>query len=130
MSCSDDSRNRYDPQIESGRSWAIGLQVFADQAQQIPFVLTGYAVQSQIRDKPGGKILATVACAVTDNLNGLIGLSLTGAQTGSLKPNGPGIGCGCQYFWDVIASNDSGVTVLELAHGSPIVTVGVTQWIP
>jgi hypothetical protein len=132
MSCgsSDDSRNRYDPQIERGRNWAVGLQAFADQTQQIPFVLTGYAVQSQIRDKPGGRILATVSCTVTDDVNGLIGLSLTGVQTGTLQPNGPGLSACCQYHWDVLVSNDDGATVLELAHGNPIVTAGVTEWVP
>ncbi|HJX53956.1 MAG TPA: hypothetical protein VJ801_14415 [Polyangia bacterium] len=124
-----DSRNRYDPQIERGRSWAIGLQVFEDVDQQIPFVLTGYEVQSQIRDHPGGTILATVTCSVTDETDGLISLSLTSAETEALQPNGPGIGCCCKYHWDVIASDDSGVTIIELVKGSPIVTLGVTEWV-
>ena len=55
----------YALQIYQGDSYRWQFTLYDDVAQTQPSDLTGVTVTSQIRDRPGGVLIATLACTVT-----------------------------------------------------------------
>jgi hypothetical protein len=65
----------------------VSLDLELKTPNGLPFNATG-DLQAQLRPSRSGPIAATFAVDATNVVNGHIGVSLTGAQTGSLAPAG------------------------------------------
>lgn len=64
---------RYDLSIKQGEDVDFTVTVYADAAQTVPQVITGWTAKMQIRDVPGGSILADSASSITLTINGPAG---------------------------------------------------------
>lgn len=105
----------YPLQIYRGDSYRWQFTCYDDAAQTLPSDLTGVTVASQVRDKPGGSLICSLACTVT--MPNVINTYLAPADSASL-PN--------SAAWDLQLTYASG-DVTTLLAGPVNVTADVTD---
>ena len=107
----------FDITIQQGADFQLVLN-YKDPVDA-PIDLTGYTVQSQIRDRPNGVLKQDFTALITDPVAGEITLSLTHDQTALLESCVP-------WHYDVLIESPGGV-VDRIIQGkvkiSPRVTV-------
>lgn len=108
--------------IEQFATWSLDLQLRDDAGA--PYDLTGATAEMEIRDKPGGTILATLSTTggqitiPAPATDGNIELRLTAAETGALD-------FGSALF-DLLVTELSG-DVLRVIQGRAKLSQGITQ---
>lgn len=110
---------RLDLSLRSGDSYARSIQI--QESDGTPTDLTGYTVRAQVRDRPGGGLLATLITAIVgDPANGTVSYALTTDQTRSLGLLEP------VMVWDIeLDAGDTNTTTIASGYVSvcPEVTV-------
>ncbi len=74
---------RTDLFIVRGDTERLSLQIFATNNGPVQDV-TGWSFLAQIRDTPGGTVLASATITIVDALQGLVDVNWSAAQTASL----------------------------------------------
>jgi hypothetical protein len=108
----------YPLSLYRGDSYRWRFTLYDDVAQTQPTDLTDVEVNSQIRDKPGGSLIATLSCTVT--LPNVIDAVLSASDCAQL-PN--------SAAWDLQLNYASGDVATVLA-GAVNVTTNVTNTSP
>lgn len=112
---------RLDLRIRAGDSFARALAI--QEADGSATDLTGLTPRAQVRDRPGGSLLAEfVAALVGDPANGIVSYALSAAQTRSLAALEPGM------VWDLeLDGGDTNTTTVVAGTVTvcPDVTVAV-----
>lgn len=90
--------------------------LWTDAAKTQPADLTGVVANAQIRDKPGGNLLATLTCTVTQP--NIVDVVLDATQSGNLT--------GSKGAWDLHLTYPNG-DVLTPVAGTVAITLDVTQ---
>jgi hypothetical protein len=101
--------------IEKNASFAILVTVQGDNGT--PINISGYTIQSQIREYPDAEIVQSFTTAITDGPNGKFNLSLTPTQTSALPSK--------NMVYDVLAT--IGSSKLRYLQGNVSVSSAVTQ---
>jgi hypothetical protein len=105
---------KYNLQIDAGTTYSIGFIYKSDTG--VPFNLTGYTVACQIRSvSPNALVLSPTMTKV--DAEGLITLSLTAVQTGTLTP--------IPYMYAIEIS--SGAEVIRVVQGEVIVSEEIVK---
>jgi hypothetical protein len=105
---------KYNLQIDAGTTYSIGFIYKSDTG--VPFDLTNYSIQCQIRSvSPNALILSPTMTKVS--AEGLITLSLTAVQTGTLTP--------IPYMYAIEIS--SGAEVIRVVQGDVIVSEEIVK---
>jgi hypothetical protein len=105
---------KYNLQIDAGTTYSIGFIYKNDTG--VPFNLTGYTVACQIRSvSPNALVLSPTMTKVDSE--GLITLSLTAIQTGTLTP--------IPYVYAIEIS--SGAEVIRVVQGDVIVSEEIVK---
>ena len=107
---------RYTLAVYQGDTARWRFDLWADAAKRVAADLTGAAVSAQVRDRPGGDLVATLPCAVT--LPNSVLVTITAAVSAGL-PTSPSA-------WDMQVVYPSGDVSTVLA-GPVNVTVDVTR---
>lgn len=102
--------------IYRGDSFRRQAVLWMDQAKTQPADLTGVTAKAEIRDKPAGKKIVSMACTIT--LPNIVDATLTAAASGSLTIT--------KGVWDLQLTYPSGDVVTVLA-GPVVVTPDVTE---
>jgi hypothetical protein len=100
--------------IYRGDSYKWQFKLWSDAAKTQPVDLTGVTVKAEIRDKPAGTLLGTLACAIT--MPNIINASLTSTDTASLTSGA----------WDMQLTYSDG-EVSTVLSGLVTVTLDVTD---
>ena len=100
--------------IYRGDSYKWQFKLWSDTAKTQPVDLTGVTVKAEIRDRPGGNLLGTLACAIT--MPNIINASLTSADTALLTSGA----------WDMQLTYSDG-EVSTVLSGLVTVTMDVTD---
>jgi hypothetical protein len=107
--------------IDQGCDFAINYEL-QDTATNQPKILVGYGITAQLRKTYSSSNYVSFASSISLPSSGLISISLTDAQTSSLKPG--------RYVYDVLiqanglGSIDDRVKAVE---GMALVRAGVTR---
>ena len=105
---------RYDLAVYEGDSFHWQFKMWTDDTKTTPIDLTGASAMAQIRDKPGGTVLATLTCTVTaPNVVDVV-LSATASET---------VAAG---VWDLQVTGSGGWVTTYVA-GKVAVTQDVTE---
>lgn len=107
--------SNYPLKIYRGDTYRWRYTLWADTAKTQPVDLTGAAVTAEIRDKPGGALLTSLACVVT--LPNIIDATLTATASAGLPADGGN--------WDMQLTYPSG-DVSTIISGRVEVTADVT----
>lgn len=108
----------YSLTIYRGDTYRWRFTLFQDLAQTVPADLTGVTANSQIRDKPGGMICASLACTVS--LPNIVDAVLAAGDSANLPSDGA---------WDLQLTYASGDVATVLA-GPVNVIPDVTNTVP
>lgn len=100
--------------IYRGDSYKWQFKLWSDTAKTQPVDLTGVTVKAEIRDRPGGNLLGTLACAIT--MPNIINASLTSTDTALLTSGA----------WDMQLTYSDG-EVSTVLSGLVTVTMDVTD---
>ena len=100
--------------IYRGDSYKWQFKLWSDTAKTQPVDLTGVTVKAEIRDRPGGNLLGTLACAIT--MPNVINASLTSTDTALLTSGA----------WDMQLTYSDG-EVSTVLSGLVTVTMDVTD---
>jgi hypothetical protein len=106
---------KYDLTLYRGDSGAWRFVLWDDAAHTDPFDLTGATVKSEIRDKPGGVVIADLDCAVT--LPNIVAVTLPAADSASIPVRG---------VWDLQVTF-ADATVRTMVAGAVTSTADVTD---
>jgi len=102
--------------IEQGYDFDTSFQL-EDTRTNSPLILTGAATTCMMRKSFASSTSVSFASTITDDVNGIISISLTSDQTETLKPG--------RYVYDVkLTSNGKEFKAVE---GSALVRAGVTR---
>tara|TARA_B100000900_G_scaffold398454_1_gene399813 strand:+ start:427 stop:762 length:336 start_codon:yes stop_codon:yes gene_type:complete len=102
--------------IEQGYDFDTSFQL-EDTRTNSPLILTGAATTCMMRKSFTSSTSVSFASTITDDVNGIISISLTSDQTATLKPG--------RYVYDVkLTSNGKEFKAVE---GSALVRAGVTR---
>jgi hypothetical protein len=104
----------YSLAIYRGDSYKWQFKLWSDTAKTQPVDLTGVTVKAEIRDRPGGNLLGTLACAIT--MPNIINASLTSTDTALLTSGA----------WDMQLTYSDG-EVSTVLSGLVTVTMDVTD---
>lgn len=88
-----------------------------DDAQGDAINLSLYTAYSQIRRSPYSKTFYMFDANVIDNVNGVISLSMSSANSANIPPN--------RYLYDVLIQGDG--NVVRVAEGIVTITPGITE---
>lgn len=105
---------KYNLQIDAGTTYAISFIYKSDTG--VPFDLTDYSVACQIRSVSPNALILTPTMTKVD-AEGLITLSLTATQTGTLTP--------IPYMYAIEISKDS--EVIRVVQGDVIVSEEIVK---
>ncbi len=109
--------------IFRGSTWpGFIIQCYSDEAQTVPFDLTGYTPNAQIRHDPGSSVLIyDLNPTVTDVSGGQVTIpAIENAATLAIKKN--------DYHWDfTLTADGSGDTTEPLIKDDVIVRDKVTE---
>lgn len=107
--------------VEQGCDFAINFEL-EDTATNQPKNLVGYGITAQLRKTYSSSNYVSFACSISVPADGVVSLSLTDAQTSSLRPG--------RYVYDVLiqpggleSSNDR----VKAVEGMALVRAGVTR---
>jgi hypothetical protein len=106
---------KYDLKIYRGDTYRWRFTVWSDPARTQPADLTGATAKSEIRDKTGGTVKATINCVIT--IPNYVDAVLSDVASKALNTNG---------VWDLQLTMASGDVVTVLA-GQVTVTGDVTD---
>ena len=115
----DVHKDDYDMDVYQGEDWECAMTYTDDSGVAVD--LSGYTGKMEIREKPGGSIMITLASGsgITLNASGEIGLELTHAQTAALDST--------QARYDLKLMHTSGSTITPLIKGNFNVTRQITE---
>lgn len=103
--------------VDQGTTFSTDLTMTDDNGD--PLVLSGFTVASQMRKWYTSSNAAAVFAASSNVYSGVITLSLTSTQTGSLTPG--------RYVYDVEMTETVSNTVSRIVEGIVTVTPQVTR---
>tara|TARA_B100000073_G_scaffold332371_1_gene322763 strand:- start:348 stop:683 length:336 start_codon:yes stop_codon:yes gene_type:complete len=102
--------------IEQGFDFDTSFQL-EDTRTNSPLILTGYETSGMLRKSYTSSTAVSFASTITDDINGILSISLTAAQTTALKAG--------RYVYDVkITTSGKDFKAVE---GSALVRAGVTR---
>lgn len=105
---------KYNLQIDAGTTYSVSFIYKSDTG--VPFDLTGYSVACQIRSVSPNALILTPTMTKVD-AEGLITLSLTATQTGTLTP--------IPYMYAIEISKDS--EVIRVVQGDVVVSEEIVK---
>lgn len=118
---------RADLYIEQGADWIVNISLYRDFEQTIPFDLTGYLIEMQIRKDAGScNVTAEPAIAVVDATGGKIQVLLTRQQTRDIPVWGKSYEDIAEYVYDLYIKEPDGIR-LRILNGYIRVSPGVTR---
>jgi len=98
--------SRFSLQLYRGDSAAYQFLVWADRQGQTPLDLMGASVKAEIRDRPGGSLLATLITSVA--LPNIINMQVTAPQSRAMPP---------KAAWDLQMTFGTGEVLTPIAGG-------------
>ena len=115
----------YVTELYTGKSWERTFQIFSDTAMTTPrpFV-TGESLRAQMRETPGGPVIATPTAAIVSAVDGTGKISLTDEVTAVIV-TARQFGVAKIYWIDV--DRISGTDIWPLMQIKVYVKAGVTQ---
>lgn len=119
------------------RARYVPLLISQGETEVLPFTvagpddvgadITGYSFKASIRRRPSSvSAVAEFSYSITDAVNGLVSIALTGAQTAAIGASDRETDPGSRYAWDLFCTSPSG-TVTKLAYGPVTVSARVTR---
>lgn len=114
--------------IEQGADWLVTIFLYQDKQQIIPFDLTGYNVEMQIRKEAGScNITAAPAISIVDAASGKIECRLTSAETQAIPVRGRSYDEMTDYVYDMYIKKAPDGARRRVLNGYVHVSPGVTH---
>lgn len=110
-----------DVALSRNTRWDMELQLYQDPKRTVPFDLTGYTVQSQLRSAESltSALLVQITAMVTDAAAGKITISLSAAQIAAITAS---------EGWADVLIGAAGADPDRICYFKAVIGDGETEW--